>query len=208
MTEPKPHRRGFPVVLSAASGTGKTTISHLLLDSDQDMVLSVSTTTRKPRGNEEHGVDYFFVEVPDFEAMIARGAFIEHALVHGNHYGSSKEWTAAELARGRDVLFDIDVQGGGQLKKIFPEACLIFIVPPSLQELEQRLRRRATDSDEVIASRLAAAREEIERGLAEYDYVVVNARLEAALADIAAIVRTHRIRGIDRRSLRAAVLGA
>ena len=201
-------RRGFPVVLSAASGTGKTTISHLLLGGEPDMVLSVSTTTRKPRGNEEHGVDYFFVDVPAFEAMIARGAFIEHALVHGNFYGSSKEWTEEQLASGRDVLFDIDVQGGRQLKQIFPEACLIFIVPPSMQELEQRLRRRATDSDEVIAKRLAAARAEIERGLADYDYVVVNARLEAALADIAAIVRTHRVRGVDRAALRSTVLGS
>lgn len=199
-------RRGFPVVLSAASGTGKTTLSHLLLDSDKDLVLSVSYTTRKPRGAEEEGVDYHFVEAAAFEAMIERGAFIEHALVHGNHYGSSKEWTAAQLAAGRDVLFDIDVQGGRQLKQIFPEAVLVFILPPSMTELEQRLRRRGTDSDEVIAKRLAAARSEVSAGLDGYDYLVVNERLEQALGDLAAIVRAHRIRSADRQIVRRSLI--
>lgn len=195
-------RRGFPVVLSAASGTGKTTLSHLLLDSDKDLVLSVSYTTRKPRGAEESGVDYHFIEAPQFEAMIARGAFIEHALVHGNHYGSSKEWTAAQLAAGKDVVFDIDVQGGRQLKQIFPEAVLVFILPPSMAELEQRLRRRGTDPDEVIERRLAAARAEISAGLDGYDYLIVNERLEQAVGDLTAVVRAHRIRALDRVGMR------
>jgi guanylate kinase len=194
------------VVLSAASGTGKTTLSHLLLDSDKDLVLSISYTTRKPRGAEEDGVDYHFVDTAEFEAMIGRGAFIEHAVVHGNHYGSSKEWTAAQLAAGRDVVFDIDVQGGRQLKQIFPEAVLVFILPPSMAELEQRLRRRGTDSDEVIARRLAAARAEISAGLDGYDYLVVNERLEQALGDLAAIVRAHRIRALDRQAIRRTLI--
>ena len=200
-------RRGFPVVLSAASGTGKTTLSHLLLDSDRSLVLSISTTTRAPRGSEEHGVDYHFVDVASFEAMIARGAFIEHARVHGNHYGSSREWTEAQLAQGRDVLFDIDVQGGRQIKKLFPEAVLIFILPPTMDELEGRLRRRGTDSDEVIERRLAAARAEITEGLRDYDYLVINERLDQALGDLSAIVRTHRIRSADRSEISSRLVG-
>ena len=200
-------RRGFPVVLSAASGTGKTTLSHLLLDSDRSLVLSISTTTRAPRGSEEHGVDYHFVDVASFEAMIARGAFIEHARVHGNHYGSSREWTEAQLAQGRDVLFDIDVQGGRQIKKLFPEAVLIFILPPTMDELEGRLRRRGTDSDEVIERRLAAARAEITEGLRDYDYLVINERLDQALGDLSAIVRTHRIRSADRSEISTRLVG-
>ena len=200
-------RRGFPVVLSAASGTGKTTLSHLLLDSDRSLVLSISTTTRAPRGSEEHGVDYHFVDVGIFEAMIARGAFIEHARVHGNHYGSSREWTEAQLAQGTDVLFDIDVQGGRQIKKLFPEAVLIFILPPTMDELEGRLRRRGTDSDEVIERRLAAARAEITEGLRDYDYLVINERLDQALGDLSAIVRTHRIRSADRSEISSRLVG-
>jgi guanylate kinase len=200
-------RRGFPIVLSAASGTGKTTLSHLLLDSDKDLVLSVSYTTRAPRGAEEDGVDYHFVDAAAFQSMIGRGAFIEHALVHGNHYGSSKEWTADQLAKGRDVVFDIDVQGGRQIKAIFPEAVLVFILPPSMTELESRLRRRGTDADDVIARRLAAARTEIDAGLAGYDYLVVNERLEQALGDLTAVVRAHRIRTADRERIRAQLIG-
>lgn len=198
-------RRGFPVVLSAASGTGKTTLSHLLLDSDRSLVLSISSTTRAPRGEEEHGVDYHFVDVPTFEAMIARGAFIEHAKVHGNYYGSSREWTEAQLAQGKDVVFDIDVQGGRQIKAIYPEAVLVFILPPSMAELEGRLRRRGTDADDVISRRLAAARAEITAGLADYDYLVVNERLEQALGDLTAILRSHRIRAADRSEIRSAL---
>lgn len=194
-------RRGFPVVLSAASGTGKTTLSHLLLDSDRSLALSISATTRAPRGAEEDGVDYHFVDVATFEAMIARGAFLEYAQVHGNHYGSSRDFTEQHLVAGRDVVFDIDVQGGMQIKRAYPETVLIFVLPPSMAELEQRLRRRATDADDVIERRLAAARAEIAAGLAHYDYLVVNERLEQALGDLAAILRTHRIRGADRSEI-------
>jgi guanylate kinase len=193
--------RGFPVVLSAASGTGKTTLSKMLLDADPRLVLSISYTTRAPRGSEENGVDYHFVDVGTFEGMIAQDAFIEHALVHGNRYGSSKEWTRSQLDLGRDVVFDIDVQGGAQIKQLFPDALLLFILPPSLQELEGRLRRRGTDSDEVIARRLEAARQEIAAGIAHYDYVVVNERVEQALGDLLAILRARRLAKVDRKSL-------
>jgi guanylate kinase len=193
--------RGFPVVLSAASGTGKTTLSNMLLDADSRLVLSMSCTTRAPRGSEEDGVDYRFVDTATFEDMIARDAFIEHAIVHGNRYGSSKDWTRAQLDADRDVLFDIDVQGGAQIKKIFPEALLLFIVPPTMVELERRLRRRGTDTDDVIARRLEGARREIKAGLAGYDFVVVNERIEQALGDLAAILRAARLQKVDRPAL-------
>lgn len=193
--------QGFPVVLSAASGTGKTTLSKMLLDADPRLVLSISFTTRAPRGSEENGVDYHFVDVGTFEEMLARDAFIEQALVHGNRYGSSKEWTRAQLDAGRDVLFDIDVQGGAQIKKLFPEALLVFILPPSMEELERRLRRRGTDADDVIARRLDAARQEIRAGLEGYDFVVLNERVEQALGDLAAILRASRLQRLDRKAL-------
>jgi guanylate kinase len=199
-------RKGFPVVLSAASGTGKTTLSHLLLDGDKDLRLSISFTTRDARGEERDGVDYRFVDPAEFQAMIDRGAFIEHAEVHGNLYGSSAEWTQQVLEEGNDVLFDIDVQGGNQIKERFPESCLIFILPPSMEALEGRLRGRGTDTDAVIERRLAAAREEIASGLDTYDYVVTNERLDRAIADLTSIVRAHRLKTLDREKIRSRLL--
>ena len=200
-------RRGFPVVLSAASGTGKTTLAHMLLDGDRDLFLSVSFTTRAPRGEERNGVDYHFIQSDAFRAMAERGAFLEWAEVHGNLYGSSAEWTESQLEEGRDVLFDIDVQGGQQIKAHFPEACLIFLVPPSMHELEKRLRGRGTDDASVIDKRLHAARAEIERGLDVYDYVITNDRLDRALFDVTSIVRAHRLKGLRREKIRERLLG-
>lgn len=196
-------RQRFPVVLSAASGTGKTTLAHMLLAADSDLKLSVSYTTRAPRGEEEDGVAYHFVSREDFEARIAQDEFIEWAEVHGNYYGSSAAWTAAELYRGADILFDIDVQGGKQIKERFPEAALIFIVPPSMEVLESRLRGRGTDADDVIKRRMDAARGEILEGLETYDYVITNNHLDRALFDLTSIVRAHRLRGLDRNKVRA-----
>lgn len=200
-------RRGFPVVLSAASGTGKTTLSQLVLESDRDLRLSVSYTTRSPRGEEKNGIHYHFVDDATFIAMIDRGAFIEHADVHGARYGSSREWTAEQMKDGHDVLFDIDVQGGRQLKAIFPEAVLIFLMPPSMAELERRLRDRKDTADDVIQRRLKAAPIEIAAGLDGYDYLVLNERMETALADLTAILRTHRLRSVDRAALKRSLLG-
>lgn len=200
-------RRGFPLVLSAASGTGKTTLSRMLLDADPALVLSISTTTRAPRGAERDGVEYHFVDVPTFQGMVARGAFLEHAHVHGHFYGSSRQWTDAQLAAGHDVVFDIDVQGGRQIKAAYPEAQTVFILPPTLDELEQRLRRRATDADEVIERRLAAARAEIAAGMADYDYLVVNEALDRALGDLLAILRSQRISRADRQEISARLFG-
>lgn len=200
-------RRGFPVVLSAASGTGKTTLSRMLLEADNALKLSISFTTRPPRGDERDGVEYNFTDRETFEQMIHRAAFIEWAEVFGNYYGSSREWTAAELEQGHNVLFDIDVQGGAQIRRLFPDACLVFLVPPSLEELEGRLRGRATDDDDTINQRLIAARKEISEGVQTYDYVLTNDRLERALFDLTAIVRSHRLRALDRGKIRRRLLG-
>lgn len=193
---------GFPVVLSAASGTGKTTLASMLLGSDANLVLSVSTTTRAPRGEERDGIDYNFVDGTEFDDMVKRGAFIEWANVHANKYGSSKEWTSDTLDTGKDVLFDIDVQGGEQIRTLFPQACLIFVVPPSMDILERRLRNRATDDEETITRRMRAARTEIEAGLSSYDYVLTNESLERALFDLLSIVRAHRLRSLNREKIR------
>jgi len=192
------HSKGLPVVLSAPSGTGKTTLCQRLLEGDPRLALSISFTTRAPRGAERNGVDYHFVDDKTFDAMVARNAFVEWASVHDNRYGTSAERTEELLDNGSDVLFDIDVQGGEQLKKRFPETVLIFMVPPSMAVLTTRLRGRQTDSAEVIERRLQAAREEIERGVGSYDYLVVNADLQRAEADLVSIVRAERLGHMDK----------
>lgn len=200
-------RLAFPVVLSAPSGTGKTTLAHLLVDSLSNIEISVSYTTRPRRGHEQVEVDYHFVNDAEFDAMSARDAFLEWALVHGHRYGSSAEWTREKLDENRDVIFDIDVQGGLQIKKRFPKTVLIFILPPSLEELKNRLTARGTEVPEKIEKRLKAAREEIEIGLQSYDYVINNEKLDRALFDLTAIVRTHRLMGFDRAKIRKKLLG-
>lgn len=198
--------RGLPVVLSAASGTGKTTLSHRLLGSDPRLALSISTTTRAPRGQERDGVDYHFVDDAAFDAVVARNGFVEWAQVHEKRYGTSAERAAETLARGVDVLFDIDVQGGEQLKRRFPETVLIFLLPPSLDVLASRLRERQTDSAAEVEKRLQAARWEIERGCQVYDYVVTNNDLQRAEADLVSIVRAERLRHCPKIQLGQALL--
>lgn len=195
------HRKGLPVVLSAASGTGKTTLSHRLLAADPRLALSISYTTRAPRGQERNEVEYHFVDDATFDAMVARNAFVEWANVHGKRYGTSAEKTRELLDAGIDVLFDIDVQGGEQLKKRFPETVLIFLLPPSMAVLTSRLRGRQTDTAEEIERRLATARGEIERGGQSYTYVVVNEDLQRAEADLAAVVRAERLRHMERQKM-------
>ena len=196
-------RRGFPIVLSAPSGTGKTTLAHLLNESMDQLALSVSYTTRAMRGAEQEGVDYHFIEKKEFQAMIERDEFLEWAEVHGNLYGSGSLWTKQNLKQGLDLIFDIDVQGGLQIKARTPEAVTIFIVPPSFEELEKRLIRRGTESPESIKKRLDNARAEVEIGLAQYDYVINNEKLDRALFDITSIIRTHHIMRIDRKKIEA-----
>ena len=200
-SEPLAAAPGQLLVLSAPSGAGKTTLARRFLEAHDDAVFSVSATTRAPRGAERDGVDYHFVTPIRFSELVARGALAEWAEVHGKRYGTLRETVEASLAAGRVALFDIDVQGGDQLKAAFPrQATTIFILPPDAQELERRLRGRSTDAEDVIARRLAAARLEVERGLATYEYVVINDELEAALARIEAISRATRARlagGVD-----------
>lgn len=200
-------RIAFPVVLSAPSGTGKTTLAHLLVNSVSDLEISVSYTTRPIRGNEREGVDYHFVGHDYFKEHIAHNGFLEWANVHGNYYGSSLESTKKALEDDKDVVFDIDVQGGLQIKRALPNSVLIFILPPSLAVLEERLRNRATEKEEMIQMRLEAARSEIEIGLSTYDFVINNEILDRALFDLTAIIRTHRLMGIDRDKIRKRLLG-
>lgn len=200
-------RIAFPVVLSAPSGTGKTTLAHLLVNSVSNLEVSVSYTTRPIRGNERQGVEYHFVSENEFKEKIGQNAFLEWASVHGKYYGSSMEMTQKALGEERDVVFDIDVQGGLQIKRAIPNSVLIFILPPSLMVLEERLRGRGTDTEEVIQERLKAARSEIEIGLNTYDFVINNEILDRALFDLTAIIRTHRLIGIDREKIRKRLLG-
>jgi guanylate kinase len=185
---------GLLLILSAPSGCGKTTLAHKLLERESPHgSFSVSYTTRAPRGKEQDGVDYHFVGEPTFRKMIDEGELLEWAQVHGKLYGSHRS-TVDEARAGKLVAFDIDVQGGNQIKVRHPEAVSVFILPPSMQELERRLRDRKTDAEEVIQKRLVAARQEIQSGTATYDYLLVNDDLDRAFEDLCAIVRAERMR--------------
>ena len=187
-------RRGLMLVLSSPSGAGKTTLSRRLLESDRNISLSVSATTRAMRSGEVHGKDYHFLKMEEFEAWLADGKFLEHAMVFGNRYGTPSHLVTDELGAGRDVLFDIDWQGTQQLKeKMRDDLVSIFILPPSHDELERRLKTRAQDSAEIVAGRMAKAADEISHW-PEYDYVVVNSDVEKALADIQAVLNAERLR--------------
>ena len=186
---------GLLLVLSAPSGAGKTTLAHRFRAAHPDAVFSVSATTRAPRGAERDGVDYHFVSPARFAALVGEGAFAEWAEVHGQRYGTLRATVAEALGSGRIALFDIDVQGGGLIKAGWPEeAAAVFVLPPGWAELERRLRGRSTDSEEVIRRRLAAAHAEVARGLATYDYVVVNDDLAQALERLTAIAVHERSR--------------
>jgi guanylate kinase len=186
---------GLLLVLSAPSGAGKTTLAHAFRSRHPDAVFSVSVTTRPPRGAERDGVDYHFVSPARFAELVEQGAFAEWAEVHGQRYGTLRGTVDEALRAGRIALFDIDVQGGTQLRRAFPaDAVTVFIVPPSAGELERRLRGRSTDSDATIGRRLAAARAEVAQGIASYDYVLVNDELHAALARLEGIAAHERAR--------------
>ncbi|MCL2657207.1 MAG: guanylate kinase [Betaproteobacteria bacterium] len=180
-------------ILAAPSGAGKTTLVRELLALDATLRLSVSFTTRTARPGEVEGRDYYFVERAEFDAMLARGEFLEWAEVHGNCYGTSRSWMAAEMHAGRDVLLEIDWQGARQIRQAFPQAVGIFILPPSLAVLEHRLRTRNSDPEQVIRRRLDAALDEM-RHVSEFDYCIINNDLAEARADLAAVVRACRLR--------------
>mgnify|MGYP000953990917 CR=1 FL=1 len=187
-------RRGLMLVLSSPSGAGKSTIARNLLESDHDLTLSVSVTTRPRRGSEIEGVHYHFVSQREFERLRDTDALLEWAEVHGNFYATPREPVERAMAAGRDMLFDIDWQGALQLKeKMRADIVSVFILPPSMAELRSRLKRRAEDAEDVIARRLENARNEIEHWL-DYDYVVVNRDLDQAFTEVKAIVAAERLR--------------
>ncbi|HCW88928.1 MAG TPA: guanylate kinase [Marinobacter sp.] len=185
--------QGTLYVISAPSGAGKTSLVAAMLEQDPCLGLSVSHTTRPMREGEQDGINYHFVSRDDFEAMIARGDFLEHADVFGNYYGTSQVWVRETLAKGEDVILEIDWQGAEQVRRLMPDCVSIFIVPPSPEVLRERLTGRGTDAPEVVERRLKEAREEC-RHAAEFDYLVVNDDFTEALADLLAIVRSERLR--------------
>jgi guanylate kinase len=194
MTESTSLHPGMLLVLSAPSGAGKTTLAHRLLKELPGAIFSVSCTTRRPRGKEQDGVDYHFLDVATFQEKIERGEFVEWAEVHGHFYGSPQSVVEEARARRGIAVFDIDVQGGQAIKRKHPDAILVFVLPPSMEELERRLRDRKTDSDETIRRRMLAARSEIERGIASYDYIVVNDDIERAFQELRSVVVAERCR--------------
>ena len=192
-------------IISAASGTGKTTLVTALVNDMPGVIHSISTTTRAKRVGEVHGVHYNFVSVDEFKAMVARSAFYEHAEVHGNFYGTSREWVEARLAEGQDVILEIDWQGAAQMRKLMPSCITVFILPPSIAALEARLRGRGKDSEDVIQRRLAAAKGEIAHA-PEYDYLIINDQLDQALTELKAVFLAERCKADVQQQRHAAQL--
>jgi guanylate kinase len=187
-------RRGLMLVLSSPSGAGKSTLSRMLLDADRSVELSVSTTTRSQRPGEVDGRHYHFVDRAQFDEMVRSGDMLEWAEVFGNRYGTPRKPVEAALARGQDVLFDIDWQGTQQLRdKVSKDFVSVFILPPSIPELERRLHTRAQDSDEVIRERMAKAADEMSHW-AEYDYVLLNEDIDKTFAQLQAILTAERLK--------------
>lgn len=185
---------GSLFVISAPSGAGKTSLVNALLNINPQIDLSVSFTTRQARDGEVNGKDYHFVSREQFLDMAARGEFLESAEVYGNLYGTSQSWICQEIAKGHDILLEIDWQGAKQVRRLFPECITVFVLPPSLEALEQRLKGRGKDNAEVITRRLAAVREDVSH-VAEFDYVIINNILNEALRELSAIVLSARLRG-------------
>jgi guanylate kinase len=186
-------------VIAAPSGGGKTSLTRALLERDRVIRLSVSYTTRAPRPGETEGVDYHYISADRFMALKAAGEFLEHAHVHGNWYATSASWLKAEVDAGRDVLLEIDWQGAAQVRSLVPDSVQVFILPPSLASLQQRLVKRGQDDAATIARRLTAARDEI-RHCKEFDYVIINQDFASAVDDLSAIVRSARLRGVQQRA--------
>jgi guanylate kinase len=184
---------GTLFIVSAPSGAGKTTLVRALLERGAGLRLSVSYTTRAPRPGEIDGRDYHFVDAATFLAMNERGEFLESAHVHGNHYGTSRPWIEGQIAAGQDVLLEIDWQGAQQVRKVFPDCIGIFILPPSVEDLERRLTGRAQDSAQTIARRVGAAVTEM-RHVSEFDYVIINNKLPEAIEDLQTVVRSVQLR--------------
>lgn len=184
---------GSLFIVAAPSGAGKSSLVNALLARDTGLNLSISYSTRAPRPGEVDGENYHFVDRETFLAMEIRGEFLEFAEVHGNLYGTSKPWIEGQMRAGRDIVLEIDCQGAAQVKRIFPAAVSIFILPPSMAELERRLRGRGTDSEAVIAGRMQAAEEELSRAR-EFDYAIINADFSEACDQLACVVTAARLR--------------
>ena len=201
-------RRGLAIILSSPSGAGKSTLARRLMDWDPTLRFSVSATTRKPRPGEVDGEHYYFKSREEFEQMVDADQMLEHAEVFGNFYGSPRGPVESAMQEGRDTLFDIDWQGGQQIRRsaLAKDVVSIFILPPSIAALESRLRRRAQDSDEVIADRMAQSRSEISHW-AEYDYVIINNDIDEAEAQLKTILSAERARADRQPSLTEFVRG-
>lgn len=185
--------KGLLIVLSGPSGAGKGTVCKALLAKHPDVALSISCTTRLPRANEKEGVNYFFKSQEEFLSLIQQDEFLEHACVYGNYYGTPKSFVAQKLDSGSDVMLEIDVQGALKAKKIFPDGVLIFLVPPSMEELERRIRGRATESEAQIQTRLGKAKSEMAQ-VDRYDYVIVNDRIERVVDEIESIIEAEKLK--------------
>jgi len=193
--------------VAAPSGAGKSSLVKALLELDSRLDVSVSHTTRAPRGQEQNGREYWFVDEPSFRAMIEREEFFEWAQVHGHLYGTSRKAIEARLERGEDVVLEIDWQGALQIKQLFPHAVLIFILPPSWEELRQRLTRRGEDRPDVIETRMANARLEVAQAR-HFDFVIINALFETALFDLKTVVHSQRLRYAAQMRNRSQVFSA
>jgi guanylate kinase len=185
---------GLLLVLSAPSGAGKTTLARRLVEAHPEARFSISITTREPRGSEREGVDYHFVDALTFQRKIERSEFVEWAEVHGHFYGSPQAVVDEALRTGGIAVFDIDVQGGRAIQRKYPEAILVFVLPPTMDELERRLRERGTETEESIRRRMLAARAEMENGVALYDYIILNDAVHQAYAELEAVVAAERCR--------------
>lgn len=198
---------GSLFIISAPSGAGKSSLVKALLAADQQVALSISHTTRAPRGQEQHGREYFFTSDAEFDTLIQQNALLEWAAVHGQRYGTSKQAVAQQLASGQDVILEIDYQGAFQVQQQLPQAQLIFILPPSMNELRARIERRGEDAPEKIALRMHNAQAEVAEA-GKFDFVIINDRFEAALADLHSIVAAQRLRAAIQRQRHAALFAA
>ena len=194
-------------VVAAPSGAGKSSLVKALMELDAGVQPSVSHTTRAPRGQEFHGREYFFIDDAQFDEMVATNAFLEWAYVHGNRYGTSSATIQERISQGMDVILEIDFQGAIQIKRLFANAVLIFILPPSWEELRSRLHRRGEDTPEVIETRLANAATEMAQAH-EFDFVIINQLFDKALFDLKAIVHAQRLKYASQRTLRSDIFQA
>ncbi len=197
---------GFLLVLSGPSGSGKGTVCNRLMDRNKDVVFSVSTTTRGPREGEVDGKNYFFIDEDQFEEMVERDEFLEHAKVHNNYYGTPKDFVVEEIDKGDIVLLEIDVQGAMQVKDNYENAVFVFLLPPSMKELKNRIINRGTETKEDIETRLKNAYKELDY-LENYDYFLINDDLDQAVTDIETIIKAERLKIERNKNIREEIIG-